>query len=545
MQKEEFTDFEFSPMVVEHSNYPRNIGPLEDPDGNARITGPCGDTMEIWLKVKEGRIEKATFLTDGCGPSHACGSMATCLMEGKTVEEATAVSQVDIIKALDGLPEEVQHCALLAANTLKAACNDYLVKAEHCKGDSSCGSKGGSSCHESAEDLEDERKLRQRLSRIRRKIVVLSGKGGVGKSTVAVNIAVALMQSGKRVGILDVDIHGPSVPTMLGLEGRTVEGTEGEILPVNLGDLKVMSIGFFLRSQEDAVIWRGPLKMGVIKQFLKDVVWRDLDYLIIDSPPGTGDEPLSVIQLLGKVDGAVIVTTPQKVAAVDVRKSVSFCRQLGVPVIGIVENMSGFACPHCGKVTEIFSAGAGRSISADMHIPFLGSIPMDPKIAESSDSGVAFVSRFAQSATAAAMREIIRPIAALDGNGESPRNEELKNVKESKSMRIAIPLADGRLAMHFGHCERFALVDADRSAKRITKREDIAAPPHEPGLLPKWLGELGADVIIAGGMGARAQGLFAERGIEVVVGAPADTPEKIVQAYLEGRLETGDNVCDH
>lgn len=544
MQTEEFTDFKFSPTAVEHANYPRNIGPMENPDGHARITGPCGDTMEIWLKVKEGRIEKATFLTDGCGPSHACGSMATCLTKGKTVAESAAVSQADILEALKGLPEEVQHCALLAANTLKAACNDYLAQTDHRKEDS-CGTKGGSSCHKSEEDLEDERKLRQRLSRIHRKIVILSGKGGVGKSTVAVNIAVALMQTGKRVGILDVDIHGPSVPTMLGLEDQTVQGTEGEILPISLGDLKTMSIGFFLRNQDDAVIWRGPLKMGVIKQFLKDVAWRDLDFLIIDSPPGTGDEPLSVIQLLGKVDGAVIVTTPQKVAAVDVRKSVSFCRQLGTPIIGIIENMSGFACPHCGEVTEIFSSGAGRRISADMQIPFLGSVPMDPKIAECSDSGVAFISCFAQSATAAAMREIIRPIAALDGNGELRQEEEIKKDKEDKFMRIAIPLADGRLAMHFGHCERFALVDVDKRAKKIVKLQDITAPPHEPGLLPRWLGERGADVIIAGGMGSRAQGLFAERGIKVVVGAPADTPENIVKAYLEGRLEIGENVCDH
>lgn len=544
MPTEEFTGFEFSPTAVEHANYPRNIGPLEDPDGHARITGPCGDTMEIWLKVKEGRVEKATFLTDGCGPAHACGSMATCLMEGRSVEEAAGIGQADILNALEGLPEEVQHCALLAANTLKAACSDYLSGMDRCKEDS-CGGKYGSSCLKSEEDLEDERKLSRRLSRIRRKIVVLSGKGGVGKSTVAVNMAVALMQSGKRVGILDVDIHGPSVPTMLGLEGQTVQGTEGELLPVSLGDLKVMSIGFLLRSQDDAVIWRGPLKMGIIKQFLKDVAWSDLDYLIIDSPPGTGDEPLSVIQLLGEVDGAVIVTTPQKVAAVDVRKSISFCRQLGVPVIGIIENMSGFACPRCGEVTEVFSSGAGRRISEDMHIPFLGSIPIEPKIVESSDSGVAFISRFAESATAAAMREIIRPIAALDGNGELRGEEEIKKDKEDKFMRIAIPLADGRLAMHFGHCERFALVDADRGAKKIVKREDIAAPPHEPGLLPRWLGERGADVIIAGGMGARAQGLFAERGIQVVVGASAETPEKIVQAYLEGRLETGENICDH
>ena len=159
-------------------------------------------------------------------------------------------------------------------------------------------------------------------------MIVLSGKGGVGKSTVAVNLAMTLTLSGKHVGLLDVDIHGPSIPTMLGLEREMLQGNEQGLFPIELGAMKVMSLGFLLRNQDDAVIWRGPLKAGVIKQFLKDVVWGDLDYLIIDSPPGTGDEPLSVCQLIGTLDGAVIVTTPQKVAAVDVRKSITFCRQL-------------------------------------------------------------------------------------------------------------------------------------------------------------------------------------------------------------------------
>ena len=161
------------------------------------------------------------------------------------------------------------------------------------------------------------------------------------------------------------------------------------------------------------MIWRGPLKMRAIKQFLKDVAWGDLDFLVIDSPPGTGDEPLSVCQLIGRLDGAVIVTTPQKVAAVDVRKSISFCHQLDVPVLGVVENMSGFACPKCGEVTPIFRSGGGRHIATDMRVPFLGAIPIDPQIAESCDSGQAFVRRYAASPTAALMHTIIQPIAGL------------------------------------------------------------------------------------------------------------------------------------
>ena len=210
-------------------------------------------------------------------------------------------------------------------------------------------------CHDDVS--EDDRLLQDRMSHIRHKIVVLSGKGGVGKSTVAVNIAVGLMMSGKKVGLLDVDIHGPSVPTMLGLEKERAQGADGELIPVIWENMKVMSLGFLLENQDHAVIWRGPMKMGVIKQFLKDVAWGDLDFLVVDSPPGTGDEPLSVCQLLGTVDGAVIVTTPQKVAAIDVRKSITFCRQLNVPVMGVVENMSGFACPKCGEVHKIAKQG--------------------------------------------------------------------------------------------------------------------------------------------------------------------------------------------
>jgi Mrp family chromosome partitioning ATPase len=268
---------------------------------------------------------------------------------------------------------------------------------------------------ESDEDFKERRKLQERLCRIRHKIVVLSGKGGVGKSTVAVNLAVTLSQNGRRVGLLDVDLHGPSIPTMLGLEQAAPAGADGEVLPLEFGRLKVMSLGFFLRSPDEAVIWRGPLKMSAIKQFLRDVAWGELDFLIIDSPPGTGDEPLSVCQLLGSVDGAVIVTTPQKVAAVDVRKSITFCRELKVPVLGVVENMSGFACPHCGRITPILRTGGGRRISLDMHVPFLGSIPIDPQIAECGDEGRAFVESFASSATAALMRELVKPIESLAG----------------------------------------------------------------------------------------------------------------------------------
>ena len=564
----EFYDLgSFTLAARDHAENPRNYGPMDEFDGHARVTGPCGDTMEFWVAARNGMVEKVSFVTDGCGPSVASGSAAVCLAECKDVEDAAAMNQWDVLKELGGLPEESEHCALLAATTLKAACEDCLSRKDEGRrkksrggspgvGKNACSSCGDEECTaskplkgENAKDFEERRQLQSRLCRIEHKVIVLSGKGGVGKSTVAVNVAVALMLSGRRVGLLDVDIHGPSVPTMLGLEGALLQGGDNAILPVDMEGLKVMSLGFLLRSQDDAVIWRGPMKMNVIRQFLRDVEWGDLDFLVVDSPPGTGDEPLSVVQLLGKVDGAVIVTTPQKVAAVDVRKSISFCRELGVPVLGIVENMSGFACPTCGEVTQILRGGAGKRISKDMDVPFLGSIPIDPMIAESGDSGRAFIRHYGSSPTAAIMREIIRPIEALDGGAPGEKSESGDVVeeinKEETKMRIAIPVADGRLSTHFGHCERFALVDVDPSTKKVLKREEVEAPPHEPGLLPAWLAERGATVIIAGGMGQRAQGLFADQGIAVVIGAPAEAPDRLVADYLEGTLRTGENVCDH
>lgn len=546
-----------SSVARDHATNPRNHGPLKKFDGHARITGPCGDTMEFWLTASNGKIGRISFVTDGCGPSLACGSMATTLADGKRVKDVVVLEQQDILNALGGLPPDSEHCALLAANTLKAACEDYLNRQQAASKGShgekaSCDTCGDKDCtaskrknEESDEEFEDRKKLESRLCRIRHKVVVLSGKGGVGKSTVAVNLATALMLSGKKVGLLDVDIHGPSIPTMLGLEHQTIQGCEDGLFPIEMGDLKVMSLGFLLKSQDDAVIWRGPMKMGVIKQFLKDVVWGDLDYLIIDSPPGTGDEPLSVCQLIGKLDGAVVVTTPQKVAAVDVRKSITFCRQLHVSVLGVVENMSGFVCPKCGEVTPILRTGGGRRIAEDMSVPFLGSIPMDPQIAEACDSGRAFVHHYAATPTAEVMRSIIGSIAALDKTSVVEKDTETITHKEDKHMKIAIPLANGILTMHFGHCERFALVDVDSTEKKIIKRQDIEAPPHEPGLLPPWLAERGVNLIIAGGMGQRAQGLFAEQSIKVVVGAPADTPERLVDDYLAGTLQVGENVCDH
>lgn len=275
-----------------------------------------------------------------------------------------------------------------------------------------CGGNGegcGGNCENCKQKKESEEcRIQEGLSRIKRKLVVLSGKGGVGKSTVAVNLAFALAATGANVGLVDVDIHGPSVPKMLHLDGMKLLSDGEKITPVEIGNLKVVSLAFLLQKPDDAIIWRGPVKLGVIRQFFSDVNWGDLDYLVVDTPPGTGDEPLTVCQILRDAD-AVIVTTPQEVSASDVRKSISFCRQLKMNILGIVENMSGFVCPHCGKVTEIFAGGAGEKLAQQYAVPFLGRLPIDPAVSAGGDAGSPFAR---QSGTAAAQSfaEIVKAI---------------------------------------------------------------------------------------------------------------------------------------
>lgn len=271
-----------------------------------------------------------------------------------------------------------------------------------CPSGGDCASCGGT-CQD------DTRQVRENLLGVKHVYVVLSGKGGVGKSTVSCNLAASLALRGRNVGLLDIDFHGPSIPKMLGLEGTQLYSEGEKLVPVETGglSLKVMSIGFLLSQPDQAVIWRGAMKHGIIRQLLGDVLWGDLDALVIDTPPGTGDEPLSACQLLPNADGAILVTTPQQVSAADVGKSLNFLSQLSFPVLGIVENMSGFACPHCGEVTEIFSHGGGEKLAETYKAPFLGRLPLDPKVCLGGDEGVPFVERYADSATAKAFERIV------------------------------------------------------------------------------------------------------------------------------------------
>lgn len=243
--------------------------------------------------------------------------------------------------------------------------------------------------------------LASRLGLIKHRVAVMSGKGGVGKTTVAVNLAVALAAEGRSVGILDADVHGPNVPKMLGLEGRQPRMTEYGLEPIVFKEgIKVMSMAFMLPDPDTPVIWRGPVKHTVFKQFLAEVNWGTLDYLIVDLPPGTGDEPLSIAQLLTKPLWALVVTTPQEVALLDSRKSVVFARTLEMSSLGIVENMSGLCCPHCGEHIDLFRSGGGERSARDLNVPFLGAIPIDPSVVINGDRG-----------TPAAVLDLDSPIA--------------------------------------------------------------------------------------------------------------------------------------
>lgn len=284
-----------------------------------------------------------------------------------------------------------------------------------CGKESSCSAKGQKP-EESPEQYQQRMEIERRLCRIQNKILVMSGKGGVGKSSTAVNLSIALMQEENAVGLLDVDIHGPSVPKMLGLDNHRPVAAEEGMIPANYLGLRTMSIGFMLEKPSDALIWRGPVKAGVIQQMIVDVDWGYLDYLVVDCPPGTGDEPLSVAQFLGEVNGAVIVTTPQDVALLDVSKSITFCRQLNLPILGIIENMSGFVCPKCGEVVDIFKSGGGEKLAAEMNVPFLGRIPVDGAMVESGDAGKPYIIAHPDTETANAFRTVARGIIAAAKN---------------------------------------------------------------------------------------------------------------------------------
>ena len=392
--------------------------------------------------------------------------------------------------------------------------------------------------------------IHQKLNSIRNKILVMSGKGGVGKSSVAAYLSVALAKGGFKVGLMDIDLHGPSIPRLLGLRGFLQPSSlPGKANPIQFTpNLQVISIESLMGEDKDrATIWRGPLKIGVIRQFISDIEWSTLDYLVIDSPPGTGDEPLTIAQTIQDAK-ALIVTTPQEISLADVRKSINFCRQVNMPILGLVENMSGLRCPHCGEAIDLFKVHGGRMIAEKEHLPLLASLPIEPEVVKMGDAGKLANLYGSQIPFTLEFNKIVEEIEKPNRKADIFVIQEKQKVRDKEegresSIKFAIPMSDGKLCSHFGHCNQFVLIETENG--KIKNKAMQTPPPHEPGVLPKWLHDLGADVIIAGGMGSRAQQIFNENGIKVVTGAPMDTPELLVNQYLSDNLLTGQNVCDH
>lgn len=276
----------------------------------------------------------------------------------------------------------------------------------------SCGGSCGTKESQQAAAAQKELAITRSLGKIKNKILVMSGKGGVGKSTVSVNLALALAKRGYQVGLMDVDIHGPDVARMLNMTGSLEPPASPDALvpPLKYNDnLKVVSLEYMMRDRDEAIIWRGPLKIQAIRQFVSDMDWGELDYLIIDAPPGTGDEPLSVAQTIPHVK-AIVVTTPQKVALADVRKSINFCKTVKVEIAGVIENMSGLVCPHCKETVNIFKTGGGEALARELDLPFLGKIPMDPMVVLAGDDGTPYLSSDEDSPAIRAFDKVVQAI---------------------------------------------------------------------------------------------------------------------------------------
>ena len=264
-------------------------------------------------------------------------------------------------------------------------------------------------------NAEQDAKINNALGKIRHKFLVMSGKGGVGKTSTSVNLSIALANKGFKVGIMDVDLHGPDVPRMLGLNAMLEVGPNGKLTPASYSNnLTAVSVESLMPTKDEAVIWRGPIKYSAIQQFIGDVDWGELDFLVIDSPPGTGDEPLTIAQIV-KDAKAIIVTTPQEISLADIRKSIKFCKTVNMPIFGLIENMSGFVCPHCNQPVDLFGIGGGFKTALSMNVPYLGRIPFDSKMVECSDAGESYLEKYPDAETARGLRR--HPIANRGAEG--------------------------------------------------------------------------------------------------------------------------------
>ncbi len=308
--------------------------------------------MDFWVDVKDGAIVRVSFTTTGCGSSRACASMTTKLAEGRPLEEVLALTAQDVLAALGSFPESSRHCAELAVSALHGACAFWVAP-----GASSFG----------------------------KTVMVLSGKGGVGKSVLVANLASSLSRQGLRVGVLDIDLHGPELPQLLGMEGEIVERLEDRLQPAEKAGIKAMSMAFLLPDPDQALVWKGLKKGIMVQQFVQEVAWGEVDLLLIDAPAGTGDEVISIVATLGGLDGAVVVATSQRLALAGARKALGFCSKMQIPVLGLVENLAGW-------MTNPVQEGAVREMAMDMDIPLLAILPMDAAVSQAAESGTPFVS---------------------------------------------------------------------------------------------------------------------------------------------------------
>ncbi len=366
------------------------------------------------------------------------------------------------------------------------------------------------------------------LSRVKKVIGVVSGKGGVGKSLVTSMLAVTMQRRGYNTAILDADITGPSIPKVFGVTSKAIGNAMG-LLPVkSAAGIDIMSVNLLVGDETDPVLWRGPILAGAVKQFWTDVIWDDVDYLFIDMPPGTGDVPLTVFQSI-PVDGIIIVTSPQELVGMIVSKAVKMARLMKVPVIGLAENMAYFRCPGCDQEHNIFGASHVAKIAAQYGLEVLARLPVDPQLAELCDQGR--IEEFKGDW----LNRIAEVLAQKVGN-------DVENNGGNK-VKIAVASEQDMVTGHFGHCINFNIYETEGS--EIIKSQSIPNPGHKPGFLPNFLNDLGVKVVISGGMGGGAVDIFNEKGIEVILGAQGPAREA-VQQYLLGQLASTGSIChDH
>ncbi len=390
----------------------------------------------------------------------------------------------------------------------------------------SCGSCG-EDCAERKEEKASLVEKPHELSSIKKVIAVVSGKGGVGKSLVTSLLAVAMNRRGYRSAVLDADITGPSIPKSFGIDAKA-EGSEFGIYPLaSKTGIEIMSINLLLENDTDPVIWRGPMIGNTVKQFWTDVIWRDIDFMFIDMPPGTGDVPLTVFQSL-KVDGIIIVTSPQELVSMIVSKAVKMATMMNIPIIGIVENMAYFRCPDCDKEYKIFGDSNIEKIAGKYKLDILAKMPLDPSVAVACDKGL--IEYY--------VGEWLEELAdKLEKTEISERSQESGGIDK---MKIAVASEKDMVTEHFGHCVNFNVFDVENDV--IVKSESVANPGHKPGFLPNFLNDLGVNVVISGGMGSGAIEIFNEKNIEVIVGASGNA-RAAAEAYLKGELKSTGSVC--